>query len=129
MDKRFDLSALHGKVVLLHFWATWCPGCKKEMPILSRFYEQNHPRGVEAIGLSIDRPRERDSVRAEARAFSYPCALARDAKSNGFDTPNTLPVTYVIDRNGVVIAKLSPSDSEMTEKILSDLVLPLLDRK
>ena len=125
----FDLSALHGKVVLIHFWATWCPGCKEEMPILSRFYDQNHAKGVEAIGISVDRARERENVRAEARAFSYPSALASDAKSNGFNTPSSLPLTYVIDRNGLVSAKLSPTNSPLTEKILSDLVLPLLDKK
>jgi cytochrome c biogenesis protein CcmG, thiol:disulfide interchange protein DsbE len=51
--KTFDLAALRGHVVVVNFWATWCPPCRKEMPALSAFYRQYHSRGVEMIGIAI----------------------------------------------------------------------------
>ena len=59
----FDLSALRGKVVVINFWATWCPPCRQEMPALSAFYRQYHGQGLEMIGLSADRPHERSDGR------------------------------------------------------------------
>ena len=60
------------------------------------------------------------------RAFSYPAAVLKDAKTNAFGSPEALPVTYVIDASGVLRAKLRPDEVTVTEKSLSDAVLPLL---
>src|SRR5258708_1801560 len=57
--KTFDLGALRGQVVIVNFWATWCPPCRQEMPMLDAFYRRYHARGVELIGLSADRPHDR----------------------------------------------------------------------
>jgi peroxiredoxin len=122
----FDLGALRGKVVVVNYWATWCPPCREEMPALDAFYRQYHARGVEMIGLSADRPRDRDAARKMMQSYGYPAAMMRDAKPNGFGAPESLPVTYVIDAEGVVRAKLEPDQTIVTEKSLADLVLPLL---
>ena len=58
----FDLSALRGKVVVVNFWATWCPPCREEMPALNAFYERYHSKGLEMIGLSTDRARDEFAV-------------------------------------------------------------------
>src|SRR5580704_3510281 len=58
----FDLSQKHGKVVLVHYWATWCAPCKKEMPILDEYYKAHHAEGLEMIAVSADRARDRDEV-------------------------------------------------------------------
>jgi len=122
----FDLGALRGKVVVVNYWATWCPPCREEMPALDAFYRQYHARGVEMIGLSADRPRDRDAARKMMQSYGYPAAMMKDAKPNGFGAPESLPVTYVIDAEGVVRAKLEPDQTIVTEKSLADLVLPLL---
>ncbi|MBS1234910.1 MAG: thiol:disulfide interchange protein, partial [Nitrospirae bacterium] len=53
--KNISLSAFKGKVVLLNFWATWCPPCRAEMPALNKLYREKKNRGLEIIAVSTDR--------------------------------------------------------------------------
>src|SRR5271157_5968303 len=122
----FDLAAQRGKVVVINFWATWCPPCRNEMPAFATFYRQYHARGVEMIGLSVDRPHDRSDVLKAMQSFNYPAAMLDDAKINDFGTPSALPVTFVIDGSGIVRARLTPGEKPVTEKSLGDAVLRLL---
>ena len=122
---RFNLSALHGKVVLVNFWATWCPPCREEMSALDRVYSRHHPEGVELLGLSADRKRDRKEVLAMANAVHYPVAFATEAAENGFGTPSVLPVTYLIDAEGNLRTVFLPT-SKLTEEALEAAVMPLL---
>jgi cytochrome c biogenesis protein CcmG, thiol:disulfide interchange protein DsbE len=125
----FDLSAVRGKVVILSFWATWCPPCRKEMPVLDALYRRYHGQGLEMIGLSADRPRDRSDVQKVMQSFSYPAAMLDDAKVNDFGTPSALPKTIVIDGHGIVRAEMTPDQTAVTEKSLSAAVLPLLPNR
>ena len=122
----FDLSAQRGKVVVVNFWATWCPPCREEMPALDAFYRRYHGQGLEMIGLSADRPHDRSDVLKVMQSFSYPAAMLDDAKVNDFGSPDVLPVTFVIDRGGVIRAKLTSDRTPVSEKSLTDAVVPLL---
>jgi cytochrome c biogenesis protein CcmG, thiol:disulfide interchange protein DsbE len=127
--KTFDLSAVRGKVVVVSFWATWCPPCRTEMPVLDALYRRYHGQGLEMIGLSADRPHDRSDVTKVMQSFSYPAAMLDDAKVNDFGTPSALPKTIVIDGQGIVRAELTPDQTAVTEKSLSAAVLPLLPQK
>ena len=81
------------------------------------------------IGISADRPRDRGDVVKMMRAFAYPAAMLGDATANGFGAPEALPVTYVIDRAGIVRAKFRPDQMAVTEQSLAAAVLPLLSQK
>ena len=125
----FDLAAQRGKVVVVNFWATWCPPCRKEMPALDAFYRKYHSQGLEMIGMSVDRPHDSSDVRSVMQSYSYPAAMSEDAKVNDFGSPDTVPLTIVVDSKGIVRAKLTPDETTVTEKTLAAAVLPLLAPK
>ncbi len=127
--KTFDLAVEKGKVVLVHFWATWCGACREEMPQLEAEYRHAHGLGLDVLAVSADRPRERDTVALVMHSFSYPAALLREMKTNDFGNPSVLPITYVIDRDGVVQAVLTPEEAPITETALDNYLKPFLNAK
>lgn len=124
--RTFDLAALRGTTVIVNFWATWCTPCRQEMPALNAFYRRYHAQGLEVIGISADRPRDRDDVAQTMQAFIYPAAMLRDLTQNGFGDPGAIPITYVIDTRGIVRAIFTPNETGVTEQALDRAVLPLL---
>jgi cytochrome c biogenesis protein CcmG/thiol:disulfide interchange protein DsbE len=120
----FDLGKLRGKVVLVNYWATWCAPCRKEMPILDSFYRKYHAQGLEMIGISADRPQDFARMRTMSGALAYPTSTLDRISENGFGQPEGFPLTYVIDRDGVVRDKFI----DVREQLLRDVVLPLLQR-
>jgi thiol-disulfide isomerase/thioredoxin len=124
----FNLDRLRGQVVLIHFWATWCPPCIKEMPALGSFYEKYRARGVAVIALSEDRMRDLDEVQHMVHHMNatYPVAMAHKARVNSLGDPGALPVTYVLDAQGVVRAEMRPDTQPVTEESLEQIVGPLL---
>jgi thiol-disulfide isomerase/thioredoxin len=118
----FDLAKLRGKVVLVHYWATWCAPCKKEMPVIDAFYRRYRERGLEVIGISADRPQDFAKMRKVSRSLAYPTATLDQITDNGFGPPEGFPLTYVIDPSGTIRDKFI----DLREPLLRDVVLPLL---
>ncbi|MDR3708570.1 MAG: TlpA disulfide reductase family protein [Capsulimonadaceae bacterium] len=126
---KFDLAADNGRVVVVTFWASWCLPCRQEMPVLDAFYLRRHNDGVDIIAMSIDSRRERSSVRKAMEPFTYPCGLLADSTINGFSAPHVLPVTYVIDPNGIVVAVFRGGTVPMTDQSLAMPIIPLLTHR
>ena len=120
----FDLAKLHGKVVLVNYWATWCAPCRKEMPKLDAFYRRYHGKGLEIIGISIDFDRDLAKARRAAQTVSYPTALAKAIADDGFGVPKAVPITWIIDVDGKVRDRLI----EVRDELLDGIVVPLLPR-
>jgi cytochrome c biogenesis protein CcmG/thiol:disulfide interchange protein DsbE len=118
----FDLSKFRGRVVLVNYWATWCAPCKKEMPILNEFYRKHHAEGLELIGISADRFEDFPKMRRMSHSIAYPTAPLTQLSANGFGAPEGFPLTYVIDKEGVVRDKFI----EVRAALLDEVVLPLL---
>ncbi|HZT61192.1 MAG TPA: TlpA disulfide reductase family protein [Pyrinomonadaceae bacterium] len=95
------LSDYKGKVVLLNFWATWCPPCRAEMPDLVKLQREYARRGLQVVGVTYP-PETLSRVRrfAGRLGVNYPVALGTKATKSLFADTDTLPVTVVIDREG-----------------------------
>jgi cytochrome c biogenesis protein CcmG/thiol:disulfide interchange protein DsbE len=101
--RRLRLSDYKGKVVLLNFWATWCPPCRAEMPDLIKMQREYQSKGLQVIGITYP-PETLREVRQFIRKLkvNYPIALGTKEMKALFDQTDTLPVTIVIDRQGNV---------------------------
>jgi|HubBroStandDraft_4_1064222.scaffolds.fasta_scaffold650322_1 cytochrome c biogenesis protein CcmG/thiol:disulfide interchange protein DsbE len=119
-----DLSNLRGKVVLVNYWATWCAPCRKEMPMLDAFYRRYQSQGLELIGISVDFTRDGAKIRKAAKDVAYPIALSSEVSVNGFGPSQGVPVTYVIDADGIVRGRFGA----VPRSLLNDVVIPLLPR-
>ncbi len=97
------LSDYRGKVVLINFWATWCPPCRAEIPDLIKFQKEYGKDGLQIIGVTYP-PEERASVRRFTRRLkvNYPIALGTREIKASFSRDETLPLTVIIDREGVI---------------------------
>jgi peroxiredoxin len=97
------LSDYKGKVVLINFWATWCPPCRAEMPDLIRLQREHAKQGLQIIGITYP-PQTRARVRRFARSLkvNYPILLGNRQIKARFSSDETLPLTVVINRDGTV---------------------------
>jgi len=122
----FDLAALSGKVVVVHFWATWCAPCRVEMPAFEAFYRAHKSEGVEVVAISLDTHDNLAQVKAVMRDFSYPAALLEDTKAKGYGRIWRVPLTFVIDRQGVLRRDGFTATPTIDAAMLDREVLPLL---
>ena len=102
-----SLSSLRGKVVLVDFWATWCPPCLKEMPNLVSIYENQHDKGFEIISICLDEGEDIDRARDFIAKNHFPwkqvfTELGYEDKVAKLYKVNGLPSTWLIDRNGIL---------------------------
>ncbi len=95
------LGDYRGKVVLLNFWATWCPPCRAEMPDLVKLQREYARQGLQVVGVTYP-PETVGRVRRFARRLgvNYPVALGTRATKSLFANTDTLPITVIIDRDG-----------------------------
>jgi len=126
--RSIKLSDFRGKVLVMDFWATWCPPCRQETPQLARLAKENRDRGLEVIGMHID-DRGRSSPEAIRKfidhyGITYTVGLATDDMFISYlgDQDDTIPQTLVFGRDGRLIKHLigySPSDGKELDEAVN----------
>ena len=120
------MKALQGKPLLINFWATWCPPCIEELPLIDAFFNQNKSKSFQVVGLAVDQP---SMVRRylSQRPLSFPVGLAgfngtELGKTLG-NSQSVLPFSVIFDAKGRLLAqkagKLDQSDLEAWLKKVS----------
>ncbi|KJV24690.1 hypothetical protein VI06_21580 [Aquitalea magnusonii] len=122
-------AQLRGQVVVINLWATWCSYCRQEMPALQNYYQRHHQQGLQVFAVSMDEVGEDKNVRDIMQQFAYTGAVGRDSKLSGFGRVWRLPMTFVIDRKGILRRDGSVGNPTVDEKVLKTEVTPWLQAK
>ncbi|MES2047932.1 MAG: TlpA disulfide reductase family protein [Pseudomonadota bacterium] len=122
----FDLAANAGNVIIINFWATWCAPCRQEMPALESYYRQHQAEGLRIIAISMDDPADDQLVQQVMREYSFAAAFRREADYKGYGRIWRMPMTFIIDRHGVLRKDGSVGDPKVDLAILEKIVTPLL---
>jgi peroxiredoxin len=104
-DHKITLSQFKGQVVVLNFWATWCPPCVEEMPSLIQMQSKLKDKGIQVLGVSIDVDEGAYHKFLKQYGVNFVAVRDPDQKTSGLYGTHGWPETYVIDRNGVVRRK------------------------
>jgi peroxiredoxin len=101
---RWSMKELRGKVVLVNFWATWCPPCRREMPDMEALYERFASRGLVILAIS-DEPADKVQPFIAERNFTYPILLDPGGKVQQLFDIQGIPKSFVYDRDGKLVAQ------------------------
>jgi peroxiredoxin len=118
--KQVKLSDLKGQPVMINFWATWCPPCRAEIPVLTQMYKETHADGAYEI-LGIATQSDEQTISAFAREFDMLFPVMPDAGSQVTSLYHVLPIptTFFIDKDGIIrFIKSGPVDRPLMEKYL-----------
>lgn len=122
----FNLADDSGKVVIVNIWATWCAPCREEMPALDAYYRQHRDQGLVLIALSMDDPKNEAKVREVTRGYAFPVGFEQDTYLKGYGRIWRLPLTFVVDRKGILRKDQWYGDPGLDEQQLEQTVTPLL---
>ena len=115
-DREIALKDLRGQIVVLNFWATWCPPCVEEMPSLVSMQKQMKDKGVTVLAISLDE--DARQYRTFLEKYKVELLTVRDPQQRSNELYGTFkfPETYIIDRQGVVRRKfIGPVDWNQPE--------------
>ncbi|MEY2656201.1 MAG: hypothetical protein RLZZ524_3229 [Pseudomonadota bacterium] len=105
-----------GQVLVLYWWASWCPFCAVQTPLIEALWRAHRSRGLAVLGLSIDRKPEDALTHRRAKGHAFPSAWVSPDLARQLPKPRGLPVTVVLGRDGRVVmaeaGQLFPEDIE-----------------
>ena len=118
------LSELRGEMVMVHFWASWCPPCRQEAPVLAAVYEEYQSKGVVFIGINIWDSRGEALKYVDLYGITYPNGLDEKGATAIEYGVMGIPEKYFIDWEGTVMKKfVGPMDEERLREVLDGLLV------
>ena len=125
-EKMQPVTQWQGKILVINFWATWCPPCLKEIPEFIQWQQEFQPDSVQFVGIAID---DKDAVAGFLKSIgvNYPMLIAGDegfmlARQLG-NIVNVLPFTIIVDRQGKIVHRQS---GELSRAQFLEAVRPLI---
>jgi peroxiredoxin len=106
--KPLSIANYKGKVVLLDFWATWCPPCRAELPNVIKIYDAYHKQGLEIIGISLDKDLDKLQSYTKEKNMTWPQFCDAKYWQNKLAVKygvTSIPATYLLDGQGIIIGK------------------------
>lgn len=116
-------DSLKGKVVLVNFWATWCPYCRKEKPAIDAFWQDYRDRGFEVVSISIDDPAEKIAAWMQDKDYAFMAAPTNASVTAAFGNVASVPTSFIVDTEGRIRHKIA---GQVHYPRLEKLVTPLL---
>jgi len=99
--KNVKLSDFKGKVVIINFWATWCPPCKAEIPDFIELYKTYQKKGLVILGIALDN-KEKVVKFVKDNGINYPILMGNQEVSNLYGGISGIPTSFVVDRKGII---------------------------
>jgi peroxiredoxin len=123
---KLSLAGMAGKVVVINYWATWCPPCREEMPALESYFREHQSEGLAMLAVSMDEPTDLAKVREVMKAYTFQAAMASSTTARGYGRIWRIPLTFVIDRHGILRKNGWGGDAKIDQNALEKIVTPLL---
>lgn len=102
---RYRLSEMRGKVVVMNFWATWCPPCREEMPSMERLWQKVKEKNIVVLGINVGEDADTIFEFNGQYPVSFPLPMDRDGKVIASYPVRGLPTTYIIDPQGRAVRR------------------------
>lgn len=122
---KISVSSLKGKVIVLNFWASWCPPCRAEIPDFVKIYQKYKDKGLVIIGVAVSS--KIDDVKEIVKKYniSYPVAVDDGSAEKAYGPITAVPTTFIIDTQGNLIPG-GKKIGRMNEEELVKIIEPLL---
>lgn len=118
----FRAAAADGQVLVLYWWASWCPFCAVQSPHVEKLWRSQRERGLQVLALSIDQKRENAANYLKQKGYTFPAGMLTPAVARVMPKPKGLPVTMVRGRDGKLVfaeaGEMFPEDVEGLAKYL-----------
>jgi len=114
--KIIKLSDLKGKVVIIDFWATWCPPCRKGIPDLVDLKKEFGKKGLEIVGISVDDEKTIEQVPSfvKDKNINYPVVYADAKVSQSYGGIESIPTSVIVDKAGKIVAQYTGLQNKET---------------
>ncbi len=122
--KTIELNKLKGKVVVVNFWATWCPPCKAEIPGFLDVYKEYKSKGLEIVGVSLDQDGWTPvKPFVESHKITYPVVVGDGQLADAYGGIDGIPTTFIIDKKGNITTRhIGYMDKASLENLIKGLL-------